>query len=326
MSVNLHIKGVSLRHVLIGTASYVPGLYALLAKTGGTDSARYCYTVWLRHLVSAYRSGCIARFPELVAELGPGDSLGTGIAALISGADRCYAFDVVRYAAPEKNLCLFDEIVELFRARTPIPGEDEFPEVKPKLSDYAFPEDILTRDHLEKALAPERLREIRTSIANLANPGDRARISYVAPWESETQLQGIKVDMIFSQAVLEHVDDLDSVYRAMRAALRPEGFISHQIDFRSHRTHALWNGHWTCSPWVWKMLRGNRPYLINREPFSAHRAKLEQSGFEVRCLQRSELPNTLTRDQLSAEYRHLGDDDLSTSGAYIVAVPARCAL
>ena len=117
------------RHPLLrGISTYVPGLRRLVVGgTGGTISARYCFSIWLRHLVMAARSGLNAR-PEVVAELGPGDSLGVGLAALLSGSDRYYAFDVIRHASNARNLEIFRELVPLFRAREPIPGADEFPD------------------------------------------------------------------------------------------------------------------------------------------------------------------------------------------------------
>jgi hypothetical protein len=44
----------------------------------GTEG-RYCYSVWLRHLVSAAANGLNCS-PKAVAELGPGDSLVWGSA------------------------------------------------------------------------------------------------------------------------------------------------------------------------------------------------------------------------------------------------------
>jgi hypothetical protein len=93
---------------------------------GATLSARYCYSVWLRHLVLANENG-ITGVPEKIAELGPGDSLGVGISALISGTNQYVAFDIVQYQPTEVNLKIFDELVELFKNRTDIPGESEFP-------------------------------------------------------------------------------------------------------------------------------------------------------------------------------------------------------
>ena len=55
------------------------------AGTGGADRARYCYAVWLRHLVALAEAG-VPFQPEVVLELGPGDTVGVGIMALLTGA------------------------------------------------------------------------------------------------------------------------------------------------------------------------------------------------------------------------------------------------
>jgi hypothetical protein len=70
-------------------------------------------------------------YPKVVAELGPGDSLGIGLAALVSGAEKYFALDVVEYTNIERNLKIFDELVTLFKNKEDIPGEQEFPEVRP---------------------------------------------------------------------------------------------------------------------------------------------------------------------------------------------------
>ena len=80
--------------VMVGLATFIPGLswvMAKLRKTGGTDSARYCYSVWLRHLAMAHTNG-LPTSPKIVAELGPGDSIGMGLAALIAGTEKYFAF------------------------------------------------------------------------------------------------------------------------------------------------------------------------------------------------------------------------------------------
>src|SRR5450631_1044571 len=119
-----------------GLATYIPGIATLhrhITHTGGTDSARYCYSVWLRHLIKRYQSGLFIRPPSRVAEFGPGDSIGIGLAALLCGADRYYGLDALPLANLRRNLSVLDELVELFRARLPIPGDVEFPNVRPKL-------------------------------------------------------------------------------------------------------------------------------------------------------------------------------------------------
>jgi hypothetical protein len=135
------------------------------AGTGGTSSARYCYSVWLRHLTMARNNG-LNPHPSVVAELGPGDSLGIGLAALISGCEKYFALDIVEFADTDRNLKIFDDLVELFRKKEPVPGLDEFPEVKPRLERYDFPGDILDESRLKNALEESRLANIRKSITN----------------------------------------------------------------------------------------------------------------------------------------------------------------
>src|SRR5262245_49632118 len=103
----------SARKILFGAAMLVPGMASLppvkrfLAEkakgTGGSCEARYCYSIWMRHLIAA-QSGGLDPNPATVAELGPGDSLGVGITALLTGAKRYFALDVVPHASAAHNL------------------------------------------------------------------------------------------------------------------------------------------------------------------------------------------------------------------------------
>ena len=79
-----------------------------------------------------------------MVELGPGDSLGIGLAALLSGVERYIALDVIQYASDAQNLRIFEELIALFKDRAPIPDEAEFPLVRPLLPSYAFPADLVT--------------------------------------------------------------------------------------------------------------------------------------------------------------------------------------
>jgi len=318
---------VSLSVYFKGIATYVPGLYPQLMslirppRTGGTDSARYCYSVWLRHLVMASMNGLRTRLHS-VAELGPGDSLGTGIAALLSGADAYYAFDVVPYATNERNLKMVDELVDLFRSRAPIPSEPEFPWVEPRLPAYDFPRDILTDSLLSRALSKERVKAIRRAVASVsAKPTDGIQISYRVPWDEASIIQPHSVDLVYSQAVLEHVESLQRTYRALFQWLKPSGYMSHTIDFRSHGTAREWNGHWSYSELEWKVIHGKRRWLLNRQPHSIHIKLAEQAGFKIVSDLRQQGRKGLERKRLARSFQALSDEDLSTAGAFIQAVP-----
>ena len=308
---------LKIKALLSGLVTYVPG-YVAMKATGGTDSASYCYSVWLRHLMLARAAGVMSRMPETVAELGPGDSIGIGLAALLSGVDKYYALDVVRYSDLTGNLAIFDQLVELFRQRAPIPGEHEFPQMQPMLAAYDFPHDALDEAWLGRVLDPARITDIRASIEHADS--EHSRIVYRVPWTDRSIIQEQTVDMIYSQAVLEHVTNTADVYEAMRRWLEPTGFMSHQIDYRCHGKADTWNGHWTYSDAAWKVVVGRRPYLLNRAPHSEHLRLLRKAGFALVREAPQRCASSLTRSQLAAPFRALSDDDLTTCGAHMVAV------
>jgi len=317
-----------------GALTYVPGviwareqIYHL--TNPGTVSARYCYSVWLRHLVASHEAGVLSGMPGRVVELGPGNSIGIGLAALLSGVKQYRGLDVIPYAQGNRNLGIFDELVELFQKRTPIPGPDEFRAVRPNLDDYSFPTHLLSEDALQAALAPERITSLREELKSLAAGrggdnvpgGDEYQIGYVVPWNSKPWLDHLAgtVDMAFSQAVLEHVDDPDGTYEALATMLAPTGFSSHVVDYKKHRTAYHWNGHWAYTERQWKLVRGRRRFGINRAPHSAHQKGHEKAGMEILLETPWAKAGGLTRKDLAEPFRSLDDSDLSCQGSFFLA-------
>ena len=128
------------------------------------------------------------------------------------------------------------------------------------------------------------------------------------------------LDLVFSQAVLEHVDGLPEVYRAMYAWLKPGGYMSHQIDFKCHGLSGEWNGYRGYPEPLWKLVLGSRPFLLNRQPWSTHARLLEENGFELVCVMRQHIRDRgLRRDQLASRWRDISEDDLTCSGAFVQA-------
>ena len=107
------------------------------------------------------------------------------------------------------------------------------------------------------------------------------------------------MDWIFSQAVMEHVDDLAETYLACFRWLRLGGVMTHQIDFRCHNTAREWNGHWARPDLTWRLIRGGRPFLLNREPYSRHRGLMRTAGFEMLGEQLVSLPAGISRAALA---------------------------
>ncbi len=299
--------------LLKGALTWVPALDSWRrrrANTQGSDSARYCYSTWLRHLVLLDRYGFTIKGAR-VGELGPGDSIGMGLAALLAGANQYTGLDIFPFSAKADLTTMFSELVQLYSAKAPIPDHHEFPRVHPHLDSYAFPEHLISDENFV-----HKVSAIREELHH--NIGDGPLVKYHAPWNSPSIIEEDSLDLVFSQAVLEHVDNLPETYEAMFAWLKPGGYASHVIDFRSHHLSPHWNGHWAYSDWEWHIVRGRREFLLNRLPLSAHLDCAKNAGFETLFLHCYQTPGGLLKQELAERYRRLGEHDLETSGAVLI--------
>ncbi len=303
--------------IVKGLVKHVPGVKSLMQKrTGGSIDSRYCYSVWMRHLIKW--SSVYSEIPETVAELGPGDSLGTAFAALLSGSKQVVALDIFKYWDNKKNLRIFEELVIMFKNKLPIPNDLEFSRVKPILNDYSFPSKIISDNILTKSLSEKRLDRIRKEIMDIDNPNN-IFIKYKIPWYDSNVIKESYVDFMYSQAVLEYVEDLDNTYYAMKKWIKPSGLMSNTIDFKSDGITKYWNGHWTFSKFQWKIVKGGKLVVINRAPLSKHLKLNNKYDFEVVQIEVSSMKNELNNKLFSKEFKHLSKKDRTTSGAYILS-------
>jgi hypothetical protein len=201
----------------------------------------------------------------VVAELGPGSSLGVGLCALLSEAKIYYALDFVKHTDATRNLQAFHALVGMFRVRRPAPGDESvFPPVN-----WEFPSSLVVPDD-------GKINALRDDLAYKRN----RFIRVVAPWNSSS-VPRESVSWLWSQSVMEHVDDIEHVWKCYAAWLAPDGIMSHNIDYHCHGLAKHWGGHWSISDLCWKVIRGRRPYLLNRLPHSAQIAVARGTGFEV---------------------------------------------
>jgi hypothetical protein len=301
-----------------GLLTYFPALNDLIPSksVGHTDSASYCYRVWMRHL-TLLRAHGLEKIPDTVAELGPGESLGVGLCALLSGANHYIGLDVVAYSNPERNQRILKELLPMFMNRTPY-DDKGWPDVSSYLDDKQFPSHILTEQSLRQSLDPERVEAIRRAVTTptLSSP---ITAEYKAPWSDPGVINENAIDLVISHSVLEHVVDLTATYEALYKWLKPGGWMSHQIDLKSHGLTRRWNGFRTCSDRMWKVTVGRRPYMINRQPASVHLKLMQEAGFNLVTHQKFSRNDGVRREELAPRWSDISEDDLNCSGVYVIA-------
>jgi len=272
-------------------------LFSYLFPLGTGGSSEYSFSVWIRHL-EILRALGHSQMPHTVAELGPGSTLGAGIAALLSGSSEYYALDIQNYIGKDSLLNDFESMLTIFKNR--------------HCEGIEFPHHILTEDILSKSLEESRINSIRNSI--IANGSDSEFIKYYAPWTDEKLIVFESVDYIFSQCVLEHVDALKECYDAMHKWLRRDGFSSHLVDFQCHSFTKHWNGHWAYSTKEWNSIKGTNDWAINRLPASKHNEFALNAGFQIiNFKRRYATTKGLTREKLSSEFSYIQEEDLKTT-------------
>lgn len=301
-----------------GMLTWLPGVHGAFfdpSAGGGTASASYCYGVWMKHLVLLWERG-MREVPRDVLELGPGASIGTGVAALLCGARSYIGLDAQPHGAATDHAAVFRELVRLLQSRAPRPAPG-FPSFDHLLDERLFPSAILDEERLSRSLSAARIASIGRAVHAL--DGGRDAMLRYRTWDTLDGLEDASLDLVFSHVVMTQVEDLDAVYACCGRWLRPGGWMSHQFDCTSLGTAEEWNGHWAYGETAWKIIAGRRPYFVNREPLATHFALMRRHGLDIVKVIRGYKPGGISRAQLAPRWRGISDEDLSTQSAFVVA-------
>lgn len=214
---------------------------------------------------------------KTVLELGPGDSIASAIIAAAHGA-RAVLVDAGRF-------------------------------VRADIAPYLELERVLAGG----GLAPLGLSGCRNIEEILDCCGARYMTNDL---EDLRQIETESVDLIFSQAVLEHVRKhrfLETM-RECRRILKRSGVCSHQVDLRDHLGGALNNLRFGERIWESEFFASSGFYT-NRISYRQMPELFKQAGFEMNITdvrRWDALPTP--RHRLAKEFRDVADEELCVSG------------
>jgi SAM-dependent methyltransferase len=259
--------------------SRLPISYSVWAKVGvfrhgQMDDPAYAVNVFLKHLKIGGFEPPDSGFVSL--ELGPGDSILSGMIAASHGAKLTYLVDVGDFA--------HSDIDRYLRSESAIFGKDGADGVIPS-----------KRDEL---LRKYSIHYLTSGLESLRSVPDGS------------------VDFVWSNAVLEHVrrSEVEPMVREIRRVLAPEGRSAHTIDLRDHLAGSLHNLRFSPEMWESEWMSSSGFYTNRLRKWELLDI-FERCGFRCTITDEtrwSEIP--LDRRYLARQFRGESDDELMVQG------------
>jgi len=222
---------------------------------------------------------------EVILELGPGDTVSSALIASVYGGTAVLV-DSGDYAT--KNLSTYHGLVN-------------------HLNDQGFSvPDITHANSVEDVLETCDGRYLTEGLNSLKSLDDNS------------------VDLIFSQAVLEHVrkDEFLETMRECKRVLKVDGIASHRIDLKDHLGGGLNNLRFSENLWESNFFVRSGFYT-NRIRYYEMISLMEAAGFNVDIVSVSRWDRPpIERQKLHPIFSDLSDDDLLIRGFNVLLRPA----
>lgn len=279
-------------------ARYAPALYVqITGQTGrGADEIHLdtvgdyfqkCFDEYFEQLGVAQSARQDFLSGKRLLEYGPGDVPGVAILMVAHGAEQVVCVDrfpLVRMSP--KNV----EIVKLMLERLPDEARQR--------ADLCFrqpgrPESGFNPQYIDYLVRPSGLSGFN-----------------------------VEIDLVFSRAVLEHVNDLPAIFCDMYAGLKPGGVAIHLVDLKSHGLHRVNPLDFLEWPaWLWSLMYSEKG-VPNRLRVNVYRDVVSLSGFETHVLEPTLIASMkdieAVRPKLANCFKNLSDADLSWLGFWLI--------
>jgi len=247
------------------------------------DEPEYAYTTFIRHYESADFDNRDREFVML--ELGPGDSISSGIIASFHGAIKSYLIDK---------------------------GSDAIASAR----NYAT-----LFNYLEKKNSYIHIADKNMSVGDIL---DKWNISYLTNGlDSLAQVPDASVDYLWSQSVLEHIrkSEFDEYIKEFRRIVADNGISVHGVDLKDHLSYSHNNLRFSEEIWESDFM-ANSGFYTNRILYSEMIEVFQRYGFETQTLHLNRWDSIPTpRSNLDPAFQKLEDDDLLISEFDIILRP-----
>ena len=247
------------------------------------DPVRAIRTFQKYYLRASKHAGIATGFTVL--ELGPGDSILSGLVARSMGASHVWLVDAGAFA--DTNVAACHRTLGLLTQA----GHTDL-----GLSDATSVEEVLRR----------------------------ANVTYLTRGTSSlAEIPDASIDFFWSQVVLEHVpyEEFPVFLRQLRRIVKPNGIGVHSVDFRDHLSDALNNLRFSHSTWEGRVFR-NSGFYTNRIRPGAMLTLFRDEGFDPEVVATTHWTDIPTpRSSLAAPFHELPDAELSLAEYEVLLRP-----
>tara|TARA_B100000401_G_scaffold437283_1_gene382524 strand:- start:112 stop:954 length:843 start_codon:yes stop_codon:yes gene_type:complete len=211
-------------------------------RNGGMHKKDYSKKIFFGHLEDLKKIRDIKK--PVIMEIGPGDGIATAIYSKIYDSPKVYLIDVEDFA--DKDILIYKEIIESLNF---------------ELFEKNIFNKIKTIEDLLKACNAYYL---------------------VEGLQSLEKIESNSVDYLFSHSVMEHIrfKELDKYIKEMYRVLKPNGLISHNINYKDHLDDSLNNLRFSFKIWE-SNLFSNSGFYTNRVPAIDMHSKFTKYGFKM---------------------------------------------
>lgn len=218
-------------------------------------------------------------------ELGPGDSILSGLAARAHGASHAWLVDAGRFADTDVEGCR--AVIELYHSQG---------KTMPDVAAAATINDVL----------------------------DKAGVTYlVNGTASLAEIPDGSIDFFWSQVVLEHVSkrEFPQFMRELRRVAAPGAIGVHSIDFRDHLGGALNNLRFSEGVWEGDLFTKSGFYTNRLRPREMI-GMFRDAGFDVEVMNEVRWPEIPTdRKAMAREFDGMPDEDFMVAESEVILRP-----
>jgi len=251
----------------------------IIYKLGDMMKPEYSLQVFISHL----KGSNFDPKNNVILEIGPGDSISTGIIAWSMGAEKSILIDNGNYAT--KDIIKYKKLIQIL-----------------KNSGYEKVKKIEECDNFNELLKTANIIYLNKGLDSLR------------------ELESNSIDFCFSQAVLEHIflkdfeDYISELYRVQKSG----GLSSHQVDLKDHLGKSLNSLRFSTVIWESNLFKRSGFYT-NRLRCYQLKNIFQMSGFDILKIQLTKWKKIpIKRRWLFKDFKNMGEEELLAKEMYIL--------